>query len=293
MTVQSNPSSNSAQPDDPNTTSHDEQAMLYRHPTAGLAGGVCAGLGDFLHVDPVLVRVIWVAATVLTSGAGVLVYLLLWLLLPVGTQAEGETRPPAIQFRALRGRGLATLMLAIGVAWLLLNLGALPSFARLAVSALQLLAWPLLLIGIGILILRSLNGGKWLGFGKHSGASPWAETAGAGNAQPWTQAASAWRGARQSLPWRRSESDRVLLGVCGGIAAHMGVDAVFVRLGWVVLTLVSMGLGIFLYLLAGLILPSSSPSANGGTSTPVDFGHGDQVVEIEEIMVIGDKTTQV
>jgi phage shock protein PspC (stress-responsive transcriptional regulator) len=84
-----------------------------------------------------------------------------------------------------------------------------------------------------------------------------------------------------------------VLGVCGGIAARLGVDAVFVRLGWVVLTLVSMGLGIFLYLLVALVLPTASTAAEGGNSAPVADGRGANLEEIEEIMVIGDQTTQV
>jgi len=52
----------------------------------------------------------------------------------------------------------------------------------------------------------------------------------------------------------RSRQDRMLAGVASGIAAYVGVDAVVVRIAFVVLTLVG-GLGIALYLACWLLLP--------------------------------------
>lgn len=49
------------------------------------------------------------------------------------------------------------------------------------------------------------------------------------------------------LPFERSEHDRVVAGVCGGIAAALGVDATLVRLVFAVLALAG-GAGILLYL---------------------------------------------
>jgi phage shock protein PspC (stress-responsive transcriptional regulator) len=45
------------------------------------------------------------------------------------------------------------------------------------------------------------------------------------------------------------------LGVCGGIAEYLDVDPTVVRLAWVILTLLSFGLGIVAYLLAYAIIP--------------------------------------
>ncbi len=53
----------------------------------------------------------------------------------------------------------------------------------------------------------------------------------------------------------RSRKDKVLGGVCGGIARYLGVDPVVVRLIWAVVTLLSMGMGILAYLLAWVIIP--------------------------------------
>lgn len=44
-------------------------------------GGVCAGLAEYFGFDPTLVRVIYLLL-VLFGGAGILVYLILWVLMP-------------------------------------------------------------------------------------------------------------------------------------------------------------------------------------------------------------------
>ncbi|MCF0194992.1 MAG: PspC domain-containing protein [Bacteroidaceae bacterium] len=43
--------------------------------------GVCGGIAEYLNIDPLLVRIGWVALT-LCGGCGLLLYLLLWLLAP-------------------------------------------------------------------------------------------------------------------------------------------------------------------------------------------------------------------
>lgn len=59
----------------------------------------------------------------------------------------------------------------------------------------------------------------------------------------------------QSKRFRRSDSNRLLAGVCGGIAEFLGVDATIVRLVFVVLTVFGFS-GVFIYLLAWLIMPA-------------------------------------
>ncbi|NPV67764.1 MAG: PspC domain-containing protein [Anaerolineae bacterium] len=54
---------------------------LYRRRDNRVLGGVAAGLADYLNVDVTLVRVIFLLAA-LTEGAGVLIYLVLWLIMP-------------------------------------------------------------------------------------------------------------------------------------------------------------------------------------------------------------------
>lgn len=54
---------------------------------------------------------------------------------------------------------------------------------------------------------------------------------------------------------RRSRSDRMISGVCGGVAKLFDIDASLVRIGLVALTIVGVGTGAFLYLAAWLLVP--------------------------------------
>ena len=49
--------------------------------TERMIGGVCGGLGEFLELDPVLFRAAFLVLAVI-GGLGILLYLVLWLLIP-------------------------------------------------------------------------------------------------------------------------------------------------------------------------------------------------------------------
>lgn len=56
-------------------------------------------------------------------------------------------------------------------------------------------------------------------------------------------------------------SDRMLAGVCGGIAEYFGVDPTLVRAGYAILTVFSAAFpGILLYIILCLIMPKSDVS---------------------------------
>lgn len=46
-----------------------------------MVAGVAAGIADYLNIDPVLVRLFFVLAT-LSHGHGLLIYLILWAIMP-------------------------------------------------------------------------------------------------------------------------------------------------------------------------------------------------------------------
>ena len=62
----------------------------------------------------------------------------------------------------------------------------------------------------------------------------------------------------------RSRGNKMLAGVCGGLAEYLGVDPVIVRLAAVLLTLWN-GVGLLIYLVLALIMPQEAdiaPKAN-------------------------------
>ncbi|MBD3226381.1 MAG: PspC domain-containing protein [Caldithrix sp.] len=53
----------------------------------------------------------------------------------------------------------------------------------------------------------------------------------------------------------RSKDDRMLAGVCGGLARYFDVDSALVRLAYVLLTLASAGIGILAYIVMIIVFP--------------------------------------
>ena len=45
-------------------------------------GGVCAGLADYFGLDPTVVRVAYVFLSIGSLGTGILVYIVLWAVIP-------------------------------------------------------------------------------------------------------------------------------------------------------------------------------------------------------------------
>lgn len=54
---------------------------LYRSEINRILGGVCGGLGEYFKIDPTIIRIIFVVMVVF-GGSGLLIYLLLWLIIP-------------------------------------------------------------------------------------------------------------------------------------------------------------------------------------------------------------------
>jgi phage shock protein C len=70
-----------------------EPKRIARSRTERMLGGVCGGLAEYFDADPTLVRLAFVLLT-LFSGMGVLVYLVMWLIVPEAS-AETSVAPQA------------------------------------------------------------------------------------------------------------------------------------------------------------------------------------------------------
>lgn len=65
------------------------EKKLYRSKSNKMIAGVCAGLAEYINIDPTIIRVIW--ALVGLSGAGLIAYLICALIIPEnpGNMIEG------------------------------------------------------------------------------------------------------------------------------------------------------------------------------------------------------------
>ena len=59
-----------------------EQKKLYRSATNKMVCGVCAGIADYINLDPSVVRLLWILFSFL-GGSGLLAYIIAAIVIPV------------------------------------------------------------------------------------------------------------------------------------------------------------------------------------------------------------------
>jgi len=190
-----------------------------------VAAGVCGGIAEYFHLDPVLVRAVWAVLTVITAVIpGVILYILAVIIVPENATGEvAAAARPRMDNRILWGglfivAGLYFLSRAI---WgHILPADWLAAWTRVT-GVFHALLFPAVLIGVGILLV--------LGISRRNG-----ESAG-----------------RLARP----RKGRIFAGVCSGLAHYFRVDPVWVRLVWVLLFLTSWWAAVVAYVLAMLLMP--------------------------------------
>jgi phage shock protein C len=139
-----------------------------------MIGGVASGLANWLNADPALVRIAWALLVPLTGGAALLAYIVAWIVVPeeprrpvepaaaaptaAASDASGDAEPtaPAPSASSVEsGRGDDRTALYIGGGLVLIGLWFL---VREYVPDIRWdFVWPLILVGVGLLILVSAS----------------------------------------------------------------------------------------------------------------------------------------
>jgi phage shock protein PspC (stress-responsive transcriptional regulator) len=122
---------------------------IRRDPERRLIAGVCAGMARYFGIDPLWVRIVFVAATA-AGGFGVVVYLLAWAFMP----AEAGVTPRRLPWTGRR----AAVEVGVGAGLLLLAL--LLALRATGIWFSDAVVWPLVLVGAGAALLwrQSLSG---------------------------------------------------------------------------------------------------------------------------------------
>lgn len=146
-----------------NDNKNNQTKRLYRSKKNQMIAGVCAGLGEYFTIDPTVVRLIFVIATIF-GGYGVIVYIILWIILPeesdkqIGAEDTVKENVAAMRSKAEKfASGLRSgsnegrtrvifgaILVGLGIIFFLDNFGIFRAD----------IFWPLVLIAIGVLILR-------------------------------------------------------------------------------------------------------------------------------------------
>lgn len=121
----------------------DPVRRLRRSRTDRVLGGVCGGLGQYLGVDAVLIRIAAVLL-VFVGGAGIVAYLVAWILIPEATAGAESEAPPAVP--PARARTIVGAVLVCVGALLLIDI-------VLPIRLEGRFVWPILLIVIGVAVI--------------------------------------------------------------------------------------------------------------------------------------------
>jgi phage shock protein PspC (stress-responsive transcriptional regulator) len=136
--------------------------QLRRSSSDKMIGGVCGGLAEYSGIDPLLWRIGFVALA-FAGGSGVLVYLLLWLLMPHASGGPVDRRAPLDRLADRReAAGPRSPVPGITVAGLLIVIGVLVLITRFTawnISATGFLGAALLVVGLG-LVAAAFSGGR-------------------------------------------------------------------------------------------------------------------------------------
>nr|QOV09065.1 hypothetical protein HULAa30F3_00018 [uncultured Dehalococcoidia bacterium] len=148
---------------------------LYRSNDDRILTGVCGGLAKYFNIDPVLIRVLTVLIALVTSGVGIIAYILLAIIVPVenstaptprdvvrenaedlkqtATKIGEEIKTAAENHHSSAQSANDRTGLIIGLA--LICIGVIALLATLGVFDVikWFVLWPAILIIIGILIL--------------------------------------------------------------------------------------------------------------------------------------------
>lgn len=114
---------------------------IYRNTRDRKIGGVAAGLGDYLAIDPVIIRLAFIL-TVFLGGFGLVAYLVAWIIIPAGSPGEGPV--PSVE-RRWDGRLIAGVVIAV--------IGAIAFAGAMGEWHHGPAVWPLLLVGGGAALI--------------------------------------------------------------------------------------------------------------------------------------------
>jgi phage shock protein PspC (stress-responsive transcriptional regulator) len=195
---------------------------LYRSQTNRMVGGVCGGMAEYFSIDPNLMRLVFVILTFL-GGSGILIYIASLIIIPNNPdQTIPEKRENVIRDKPLFW---GSLLIVIGLFILFRQLGLFYSFHFWHIPWQSV--WAVILIIIGVVLL----------FNKTK-----------------ADQAEGIEGETDKKLYR-SRSQKMLGGICGGLAEYFDIDVSVVRVLWVIGTLLSIGLGILAYLVILIIFP--------------------------------------
>ena len=158
---------------------------LYRSRDDRMLAGVAGGLAELWDADPSLIRIIWALLVVFTGGIALIVYIVMAIVVPEGepgaataaatrqplTAEEREAQRAARAARRAERGDSAFPVAAVG-GLILIGLGAFFLLREFLPEIDFDWVWPLILIGIGVVLLVTTLGSRSSGPSRPTDAPP-------------------------------------------------------------------------------------------------------------------------
>jgi phage shock protein PspC (stress-responsive transcriptional regulator) len=220
--------------------------------------GVCGGVAEYFNIDPLIVRLVWFLS-IFAHGVGLFAYIAAWIIIPESHQPM--TMPPPA--RSQSGQYVwGGVLIVLGFIFLAERLDwdflvpwrwhyILPYWFNWGV------AFSVFVILLGVMLIFRSTGGA--AKSTETVASPFAppETPSPETIGSYPQGETKMSEKRLI----RALDDRMIGGVCGGLAKYLNIDPSFVRIGFVLLTIFSgMIFGIVTYIVMMIVVPEESPT---------------------------------
>lgn len=212
------------------TPGHPYPRRLHKSVHDRIIFGVCGGLGEYLGINTVVIRLFFILS-LLIGGWGAVIYFLATVFIPNNPEEEiPEDDSPGSPKERANTRVLAGSFFLLAGAYILFrNLGLLYYFNFFGMA--RDVVIPVVLIFSGLYIVVRYHSGGTL------------------------------TGSFMPAKFRRSVIDRRISGVCGGFAEYLNAESSIIRILWVVFTLSSFGIGILIYILFAVFVPEKEGAA--------------------------------
>ncbi|MFA3782157.1 PspC domain-containing protein [Melioribacteraceae bacterium 4301-Me] len=193
--------------------------------------GVCGGIADYFKSDPTIIRIIFMLSVFL-GGWGVIVYLIASFLMPPDNNSIELTEEEKQKIRNNNNKTLfGGSLLFLGLFILLNNLGLIFYITPFNLSWRFLILLSAILISVYLIVHKEPANKLKIDF-------------------------------PNSLS--RSLDDKKIFGICGGFAKYLNVDSTIIRILWLLITYITAGIGLLVYLILLFVLKKQK-ELNGNT----------------------------
>ncbi len=185
--------------------------------------GVCAGIAEYLKMEPANIRVI-ALLTILFGGWSVVAYLITALLIPVDKNSVILLQSEIISLRKENFKTVISGLLILSGFYFALSIIGIAGSSRIFILPNDFI-FPLTAFAIGIYLLVIKPSKSEIALSE------------------------------QPEKLFKSRADRKLTGVCGGLAQYIGIDATVLRIIFILAALLTLGMFSLLYLILAVFIP--------------------------------------